>query len=303
MIYTITFNPSLDYVVEINEFNINKINRNSKEFIFPGGKGINVSTMLNNLGYDTKALGFIGGFSGNEIVRLLNEKHINNDFIKCEGNSRINVKIHSSSETEINGLGPIINDEDINKLYKQLDALNDNDILVLSGSIQKNLKDSMYADIMKYLCNKNIKVIVDATKNLLMNTLEYKPFLIKPNNHELEEIFNVTINNLDEVIPYANSLKEKGARNVLVSFGEKGALLLDEEGNIYKSKPPVGKVLNSVGAGDSMVAGFIASYLSTSSYKQSFYYCLCAGSASAFGYDLAGKKEIDDLFMSFRKEN
>ncbi len=302
MIYTVTFNPSLDYIVSVNHFKPGEVNRTVAELMFPGGKGINVSMVLKNLGYDSVALGFMAGFTGNEIVRLLDERRINSDFISVEsGMSRINVKLRSDEESEINGMGPEIGKADIQKLYSQLDRLKEGDVLVLAGSIPTVMPESMYMDIMRYLSGRGIDIIVDATKDLLLNVLEYHPFLIKPNNHELGEIFGVKLKTKDDVIPYARRMQEKGARNVLVSMAGEGALLVTEEGRVYESMPPKGEVKNSVGAGDSMVAGFLAGYLSSHDYEQAFYMGLCTGSASAFSDNLATKPEVEALLKQLGK--
>ena len=302
MIYTVTFNPSLDYIVSVNHFKPGIVNRTVAELMFPGGKGINVSMVLKNLGYDSVALGFMAGFTGNEIVRLLEEKEINSDFISvAHGMSRINVKLRSDEESEINGMGPEIGRENIQKLYTQLDKLKEGDILVLAGSIPSVMPESMYMDIMRYLSGRGIDIIVDATKDLLLNVLEYHPFLIKPNNHELGEIFGVKLKTKDDVIPYARRMQEKGARNVLVSMAGEGALLVTEEGRVYESMPPKGEVKNSVGAGDSMVAGFLAGYLATHDYEEAFYMGLCTGSASAFSDNLATKPEVEALLKQLGK--
>ena len=302
MIYTVTFNPSLDYIVSVNHFKPGEVNRTVAELMFPGGKGINVSMVLKNLGYESVALGFMAGFTGNEIVRLLEEKRINSDFISvASGMSRINVKLRSDEESEINGMGPEIGKADIQKLYSQLDRLKEGDVLVLAGSIPSVMPESMYMDIMRYLSGRGIDIIVDATKDLLLNVLEYHPFLIKPNNHELGEIFGVKLKTKDDVIPYARRMQEKGARNVLVSMAGDGALLVTEEGRVYESMPPKGEVKNSVGAGDSMVAGFLAGYLATHDYEEALYMGLCTGSASAFSDNLATKPEVEALLKQLGK--
>lgn len=296
MIYTVTFNPSLDYIVDVSEFKTGVVNRTTSEKIFPGGKGINVSMVLKNLGSQSTALGFTAGFTGNEIERLLEEKGVDTDFISVsDGVSRINVKLRSDEETEINGQGPRISEDNINELYSKLDKLDENDVLVLAGSIPDVMPSSMYMDIMKYLSGKNIKIVVDATKNLLTNVLPYGPFLIKPNNHELGEIFGVEIKDKDDVIKYAKKLQEQGARNVLVSMAGDGAVLVTEDAQEFKAEAPKGELKNSVGAGDSMVAGFVYGYLKTDDYKQAFMYGVCTGSASAFSEELATKAEVDAL--------
>lgn len=293
MIYTVTFNPSLDYTVSVNNFQIGIINRTVKEIIFPGGKGINVSMVLRNLGYDNTALGFTAGFTGEEIVRLLKEKGIQTDFIPiARGNSRINIKLRAEDETAINGQGPEILAEDIQTLYKKLDKLAKGDILVLAGNIPDMMPGSMYMDIMKYLQPKELDIVVDATKELLVNVLPFHPFLIKPNHYELGEIFDVTIESKDEVVKYARQLQEKGARNVLVSMAGEGAVLVTEDGKEFREEAPKGTLVNSVGAGDSMVAGFLAGYLNSKNYEEAFRMGVCAGSASAFSEELATKEEV-----------
>lgn len=301
MIYTVTFNPSLDYIVNVDHFKTGVVNRITKEIIFPGGKGINVSMVLKNLGFDTTALGFMAGFTGNEIVRLLNERGVASDFISVkEGNSRINFKMRSDEETEINGQGPKITEENIKELYAQLDKLVAGDTLVLAGSIPDTLPQSMYMDIMKYLEGRGIDIAVDATRKLLMNVLPYGPFLIKPNNHELGEIFGVELKDKDEIITYAKKLQEMGARNVLISMAGDGAVLVAENGETYKAESPKGKLVNSVGAGDSMVAGFISGYKETGSYKEALRKGLCTGSASAFSEELATKEEVEELIKNYK---
>ena len=293
MIYTVTFNPSLDYIVTVEHFTLGMVNRTKEEHIFPGGKGINVSMVLQNLGYANTALGFLAGFTGDELQRLLEEKGIATDFIRVKkGMSRINVKLRSDKESEINGQGPAIEAKDIKGLYEKLDKLKDGDILVLAGSIPDVMPGSMYMDIMRHLEEKKLKIVVDATRDLLVNVLPYHPFLIKPNNHELGEIFGVTIESKEDVITYAEKLQEKGARNVLVSMAGEGAVLVTEDGNVYQAEAPKGKVINSVGAGDSMVAGFLAGYLEKGSYRDAFLMGVCTGSASAFSEELATKEEV-----------
>lgn len=296
MIYTVTFNPSLDYIVTVDNFTTGRVNRTTTEFMYPGGKGINVSIVLKNLGYDNIALGFEAGFTGEEIIRRISDMEIIHDFIHVDnGLSRINVKIRSDNESEINGQGPAIEADHINKLYQRFDKLKNGDILVLAGSIPTVMPDSMYMDIMKYLKGRNIKIVVDATKDLLVNVLEYRPFLIKPNNHELGEIFGVELKTRDEVVEYAKRLQKMGAVNVLVSMAGEGAVLVAEDGSIFKTPAPKGVVKNSVGAGDSMVAGFIAGYLNSGNYVEAFKMGVCTGSASAFSDKLATKAEVEAL--------
>lgn len=296
MIYTLTFNPSLDYIVTVPKFTCGVVNRSSEEVIFPGGKGINVSMVLKNLGFESTALGFLAGFTGDKLENLIKKKGICAEFIPvAEGMTRINVKIRAEQETEINGQGPAIRTEDIQKLYVRLDSLQDGDILVMAGSIPDVMPRTIYMDIMRYLQGKNLRIVVDATKDLLVNVLQYRPFLIKPNNHELGEIFGVTLREKTDVITYAKKLQEKGARNVLVSMAGDGAVLVSEDKRVYQSEAPQGEVINSVGAGDSMVAGFLAGYLEHESYEKAFQMGVCTGSASAFSEELATKAEVLDL--------
>ena len=312
MIYTVTFNPSLDYIVGVDHFETGKVNRTSEEIIFPGGKGINVSIVLHNLGMESIPLGFIAGFTGNEIKRLLGTFHICDNFITVEdGISRINVKLRSliqgengekkvEEESEINGLGSGIDDAALKKFYCQLDELQKGDVLILAGSIPSVLPATIYRDIMDRLKEKDILIAVDATNDLLVNVLEYHPFLIKPNNHELGEIFGVTIREKDEVITYAKKLQDMGARNVLVSMAGDGAVLVAEDGTTYQTEAPKGNVKNSVGAGDSMVAGFVYGYLTRHNYRDAFYYGVCTGSASAFSENLATKDEVEKLLATIK---
>ena len=296
MIYTVTLNPSLDYIVTVDDFKLGYTNRTSSELMLPGGKGTNVSIVLKNLGISSTALGFVAGFTGDEIVRELEETGIHTDFVKMkEGISRINLKLSSIDGTEINGQGPDIPKEQLDMLMERLMVLKEGDILVLAGSIPTVMPDSMYMDIMKYLKGRNIKIVVDATKDLLVNVLEYRPFLIKPNNHELGEIFRVELKTRDEVVEYAKRLQKMGAVNVLVSMAGEGAVLVAEDGSIFKTPAPKGVVKNSVGAGDSMVAGFIAGYLNSGNYVEAFKMGVCTGSASAFSDKLATKAEVEAL--------
>ena len=302
MIYTLTFNPSLDYIVMVSDFACGIVNRTTEEIIFPGGKGINVSIVLENLGFESTALGFYAGFTGDKLRNLLEEKGIKTDFLPVkEGMTRINVKIRSEQESEINAQGPAISKEDVQRLYEKLDRLTDGDILVMAGSIPDVMPGTMYMDIMKYLQNKNLKIVVDATKDLLVNVLPYHPFLIKPNNHELGEIFHVEITDKSDVIHYAKKLQEKGARNVLVSMAGEGAVLVAEDGTVYKSEAPKGTVINSVGAGDSMVAGFLAGYLKSGNYEKAFKMGVYTGSASAFSNELATKDQVTALWKANEK--
>ncbi len=295
MVYTVTFNPAVDYVVHTNEIAVGGVNRAKSEKIFFGGKGINVSMVLSELGVKSKALGFIAGFTGDAIEKGVAEKGVEADFVRLEsGFSRINVKIKSGEETELNGQGPAIDGKSLDKLYEKLDALRDGDTLVLAGSIPGSLPADIYEKILERLQNKNIKTVVDATKDLLLNVLKYKPFLIKPNNHELGEMFGVTLKTPDEIKQYAGRLADMGARNVLVSMAGDGALLLDENGKTHICGVCRGIVKNSVGAGDSMVAGFIAGS-QNGDYEYALKLGTAAGGATAFSDGLAERALIDEL--------
>lgn len=298
MIYTVTFNPALDYVVHMDSFSSGGVNRTTQEELYYGGKGINVSTILTNLGVENKALGFIAGFTGDAIETGVKALGIQTDFIRLQnGFSRINVKIKAGAETEINGQGPALTQENIDALFKKLDLLKEGDILVLAGSIPKTLPEDIYEKILEALQNKGILFVVDATKDLLVNVLKYKPFLIKPNNIELGEIFGKELSGEEEIIFYANKLREQGARNVLVSMAGDGSILVTENGGSYRMGVPAGTVKNSVGAGDSMVAGFLAGWLKSGDYEQALKTGTAAGSATAFASGLAAKEEILNLLQ------
>lgn len=302
MIYTVTFNPSLDYIVSVNDFQLGLTNRTDSELILPGGKGINVSTILMNLGIDSTAFGFAAGFTGEEIIREVEAMGIRSDFIKIDsGISRINLKLKNIDGTEINGSGPEISKEKIEELLRKLDILGEGDILVLAGSIPASMPADMYSTIMERLQHKNVTFIVDATKDLLINVLKYKPFLIKPNNHELGELFDVKLTTREEVIPYGKKLQKQGARNVLISMAGEGAVLVAEDGSVYEAPAPKGTLVNAVGAGDSMVAGFTAGWIEKKDYRHAFYMGVSAGSASAFSEYLATKEEIMDLYEKVSK--
>lgn len=297
MIYTITFNPALDYIVTVDELKKGFVNRTSAEQILPGGKGINVSTVLNNLGIKNTALGFIAGFTGKEIEQRLKDMACDTDFVYIsEGLSRINVKIKDGVETEINGSGPNISSADLDRLYEMLTRLEEDDVLVLAGSIPKSLPDSIYSDIMAKLSSKGIRFVVDATGELLLNVLKYKPFLVKPNKYELAQMYHVDIKNREEVIYYGRKLHEEGATNVLISMGSEGAVLIDEYGQVHDAAAPDGNVINSVGAGDSMVAGFLAGYMENKNYIHALKMGIAAGSASAFSKYLATKDEVLEVY-------
>ena len=298
MIYTVTFNPSLDYIVSVDDFKLGLTNRTSSELMLPGGKGINVSTVLMNLGIENTALGFTAGFVGKEIIRRLHEMGAKSEFIQIsEGVSRINLKLKSIDGTEINGAGPVISKDKVEELMKKLEQLGEGDVLFLAGSIPSSMPDDMYEQIMARLDGKGVMIVVDATKDLLVNVLKYKPFLIKPNNFELGEIFGVPLkDDVDEIVRYAGKLQEMGARNVLVSMAGDGAVLLDENGGVHACGVCKGTVKNSVGAGDSMVAGFVAG-CETGDYDYALKLGTATGGATAFSEGLAKKELIAELLQ------
>lgn len=300
MIYTVTFNPALDYIVEVNNLTLGVTNRTAFEQMLPGGKGLNVSFVLKNLGFETTAFGFLAGFVGDEIERRVAKTGVATKFVKLEeGCSRINMKVRNVDGMEINGMGPEIPAEKVSELLTQLEELKTGDTLVLAGSIPSSMSPTIYMDIMKLVNEKHggeVLLVIDATGNLLKNVLPYQPFLIKPNHHELGELFEVKISTREEVVPYAKKLQEQGARNVLVSMGGLGAVLVDEQGGVHMSEAPKGTVVNSVGAGDSMVAGFLAGWLDKKDYEHAFHMGLAAGSASAFSENLATREEVELVY-------
>lgn len=294
MIYTVTFNPSIDYYVSVGELHTGSLNRTESELMMPGGKGINVSMMLKNLGTESTALGFVGGFTGNELIRMLNETGIKSDFVVMENAvSRINVKI---GETEINGRGPAIGRKALSEFYHRLDGMNEEDVLVLSGAVPADMKETTYADIMQYLGDRNVRVIVDASGPLIRHTLASRPFLIKPNRVELEELFNIRLEGDEEIVEYAGKLQTAGARNVLISLDKEGAVLLTEDGKVFRQQAPEGKVVNSIGAGDSMIAGFISEYFCGSEdYRSALRMGVAAGSATAFTQGFADRETVREF--------
>lgn len=297
MIYTVTFNPSLDYIVSVEDFRLGMTNRTSSELMLPGGKGLNVSMVLGNLGIENTALGFTAGFTGQEIVRRIEEMGVKSDLIPIHnGISRINLKLKSIDGTEINGCGPEISQENMEKLMEKLDVLKPGDILVLAGSIPGSMPDDIYKRIMERLQGREIMIVVDATRELLVNVLAYHPFLIKPNNHELGEIFGKELKTREEVVPYARKLQEMGAVNVLVSMAGEGAVLAAADGSVRMTVAPKGKLVNGVGAGDSMVAGFLAGWMEKKNYEHAFCMGVAAGSASAFSELLATKEEVERVY-------
>lgn len=293
MIYTLTFNPAVDYVITADKIIEGTVNRTTSEQIHVGGKGINVSLVLNELGVASTALGFIGGFTGEAIEQYLKSIGIVCDFVRVEGNTRINVKIN---DTDINSSGPDISDDALWELYKKVEKIKSGDFLVISGSVPKNLPQNAYEIILEKLKHKGINFVVDAEKDLLQGTLKYNPFLIKPNHHELGEIFNAEINNFETALFYAQKLQDRGAQNIMVSMGEMGAVLLDEKGQSYTKVAPKGDVISAVGSGDSAVAAFLAEYLNSGNYKKCLKLAVAAGSATAFSDGLATLTKIKELY-------
>ena len=299
MVYTVTFNPSLDYIVTVDDFKLGLTNRTTSELMLPGGKGVNVSIVLSNLGIENTAIYYSAGFVGDEITRCIRESGINAQEIRIDkGCSRINLKLKSIDGTEINGMGPDISEEDVSELYTRLDKLSEGDTLVLAGSIPSTMPETIYSDIMESLQGRGVRIVVDATKDLLMNVLKYKPFLIKPNNHELGEIFGVELKTRESVVPYAKKLLEEGAENVVISMAGEGAVFVNGNGEVYMREAPKGKLVNGVGAGDSMVAGFIAGYLTEGDLLHAFKMGLSSGSASAFSENLATREEIMKVYST-----
>lgn len=296
MICTVTFNPSLDYIVRVDDMRLGAINRTTYEQVLPGGKGVNVSIVLGNLGHASRALGFVAGFTGDELVRLCAEAGVDCDFIRVErGMTRVNVKVKSAEETELNGMGPQMGEEDVEVLLARTDALGAGDTLVVSGSVPACLPHDMYERVMKRVAPRGVRVVVDAERDLLTRALPLGPFLVKPNNHELGDIFGVELRTRDEVVPYARRLQEMGAANVLVSMAGEGGVLVAETGEVFQSPAAKGTVVNSVGAGDSSVAGFLAGLAETGSYEAAFRMALATGSASAFSDHLATRAEVEAL--------
>ena len=302
MIYTLTLNPALDYRIHVDNYKSGQVNRTSSEKILAGGKGLNVSTILHHLGISTTALGFLAGFTGEAVAALIEQEGVPQDFIMLPaGNTRINIKLHAQEETEINGIGAPIDADSMKQLYDKLDAVQSGDIIVLAGSIPASLPDTIYCDIMERYRDKGVRFAVDATGDLLKKSLAYHPFLIKPNHHELGELFGVKLHRPAEVVKYARKLQEWGAVNILVSMAERGAVLIDENGEVYQQGAFRGKVISSTGAGDSMLAGFLAAYERTGNVVQGLYLGISAGSASAFSENLATKEQIAELYTKLVK--
>lgn len=296
MIFTVTFNPSLDYIVRVDEMRLGTINRTTYEQLLPGGKGINVSIVLGNLGHPSRALGFSAGVTGVALEKLLTDAGVDADLVHVEeGFTRINAKVKAQEETELNGQGPHITAADVDELFSKLDVLGQDDTLVISGSVPNTLPSDMYEQVMERLAGHGVRIVVDAERDLLTRVLSLRPFLVKPNNHELGDIFGVTLETRDEVVPYARRMQEMGSQNVLVSMAGEGGVLVAADGQVYQSPAAKGTVVNSVGAGDSCVAGFLAGLMETGSYQTAFQMGLAAGSASAFSDHLATRPEVEDL--------
>lgn len=294
MIYTVTLNPSIDYIVEVDHFQISHLNRIDRESKFPGGKGINVSRVLNTMDVPSKAFGFLGGFTGMFIQDTLEAEGIQTDFVKVQDDSRINIKLKTGEETELNGQGPALTEENIQELHEKLEGLQEGDILVLAGSIPPSLPKTFYSELTQKYSARRVKVVVDASGAILTKVLKDQPFLVKPNHHELSELFNKKISTVEEVVPYGKKVVEMGAQNVIVSMAGDGALLFTNS-EVYTATIPKGKVLNSVGAGDSLVAGFIGTYVKENDMVKAFQVAVATGSATAFSQDLATKEKINAL--------
>lgn len=297
MIYTVTFNPALDYVMKVEKLRFDDINRTCGEELSYGGKGINVSVLLSRLGKESVALGFKAGFTGEKLEEMLEADGIHTKFIKLkEGNTRINVKVRSETELDINAGGPPVSENEVAALIDIIETLGSDDVLVLAGSVPGTLPADIYEKILSITSKKGVEAVVDATGDLLLNVLKYKPFLIKPNNFELGDLFGVTVRNEQEIISYAQKLQKMGARNVLVSRGKDGAILVAENGEIKSIGIIPGKPLNSVGCGDSMVAGFVAGYMDKKDYSYALKLGSACSNATAFSYTLADSKGIEDAF-------
>ena len=303
MFYTMTLNPALDYNMTTEEFIKERVNRSVKEEIIPGGKGLMVSRMLKNLGVESTAFGLVAGFTGTELTRLVHELGVRTSFVSLpKGMTRINVKLWGALEGEINATGPECDEKSLQALYEKLSVLTAKDTLVLAGSVPASLSKDLYVDIMKYLKEKSPRIVVDAMGDLLHRVIAYGPFLVKPNHHELGELYGVTLETKEEVLPYAKRLREEGAKNVLVSMAGAGAVLAAEDGSVWFGEAPKGKVVNTVGSGDSMVAGFLAAYEETKSAETAFRNGIASGSASAFSAELGTKAEVEALLAKVKAE-
>ncbi|MFF2875887.1 1-phosphofructokinase [Gottfriedia sp. NPDC057991] len=294
MIYTVTLNPSIDYIVEVDDIGLGKINRMKRENKFPGGKGINVSRVLKRLDVESIALGFVGGFTGDFIKNVLENERVTSDFVQVEGDSRINIKLKSQLETEINGQGPAISEEKLDQFFYKLKQIKKGDYVVLAGNIPNTLPSDLYEQLTLWGQENGIHIIVDASGKVLLDVVKHRPFFIKPNHHELGDLFDVKITSIEQAIPYGKKLVEMGAQNVGISFAGDGAILINES-SVYVSNVPKGEVINSVGAGDSLVAGFVGTYVKTNNIETAFKVGVASGSATAFSEDLTKREKIEEL--------
>ncbi len=299
MVYTLTLNPSLDYMMPVQQLRIGATNRSEGEQIRIGGKGINVSILLRSLGVENLALGIAAGFTGEELLRRMNEEGIRHDFLMGgEGFTRINVKLLSEEETEINGSGPVIGESETQALLRQLVEIHSGGYLVISGSAPRGIPEDFLDRLLGKAIQQGAEIVLDISGPALRQALRYRPFLIKPNQRELEEVLGVSIPNREQALLHGKKLQELGARNVLISMGAEGAVLLDEKGGVYSKKAPDGLLVSSVGAGDSMVAGFLAGWIQSHAYDQAFCMGLAAGSASAFSWDIAKPEDVLRLYQT-----
>jgi 1-phosphofructokinase len=301
MIYTVTLNPSIDYIVEVDDIGLGKINRMKRENKFPGGKGINVSRVLKRLDVESIALGFVGGFTGDFIKNVLKNEKVTSDFVHVEGDSRINIKLKSQLETEINGQGPAISEEKLNQFFYKLKQIKKGDYVVLAGNIPNTLPSDLYEQLTLWGQENGIHIIVDASGKVLLDVVKHRPFFIKPNHHELGDLFDVKITSIEQAIPYGKKLVEMGAQNVGISFAGDGAILITEY-SVYVSNVPKGEVINSVGAGDSLVAGFVGTYVKTNNIETAFKLGVASGSATAFSEDLTKREKIEELLNQVKIE-
>ncbi|MEE6450994.1 1-phosphofructokinase [Gottfriedia acidiceleris] len=301
MIYTVTLNPSIDYIVEVDDIGLGKINRMKRENKFPGGKGINVSRVLKRLDVESIALGFVGGFTGDFIKNVLENERVTTDFVQVEGDSRINIKLKSQLETEINGQGPAISEEKLDQFFYKLKQIKKGDYVVLAGNIPNTLPSDLYEQLTLWGQENGIHIIVDASGKVLLDVVKHRPFFIKPNHHELGDLFDVKITSIEQAIPYGKKLVEMGAQNVGISFAGDGAILITES-KVYVSNVPKGEVINSVGAGDSLVAGFVGTYVKTNNIETAFKVGVASGSATAFSEDLTKREKIEELLNQVKIE-
>ncbi|MEH7403535.1 MULTISPECIES: 1-phosphofructokinase [Bacillaceae] len=301
MIYTVTLNPSIDYIVEVEDLGLGKINRMKRENKFPGGKGINVSRVLKRLDVESIALGFVGGFTGDFIKNVLENESVTSDFVQVEGDSRINIKLKSLLETEINGQGPAISEEKLDQFFYKLKQIKKGDYVVLAGNIPNTLPADLYEQLTLWGQENGIHIIVDASGKVLLDVVKHRPFFIKPNHHELGDLFDVKITSIEQAIPYGKKLVDMGAQNVGISFAGDGAILITES-SVYISNVPKGEVINSVGAGDSLVAGFVGTYVKTNNIETAFKVGVASGSATAFSEDLTKREKIEELLNQVKIE-